>query len=190
MTARMSIISATLAATVALLAAGCGGETRRAESETVASTQPTSHQPTQTAPAHQGPVAAAEATDPQRRRYVTRVDQVCARLDPERTKETERVGTSANAGEAATRYGDTIALGERQLAAIEAIPAPPRDRATLRANVFNVIKQQLAVRRELKAALAAADVPRVRRLRADLDNLTRSLTGFARGYGFQSCGED
>ncbi len=181
--------SVALAATVGLLAAGCGGDSRRAESEGAAgSTTTVASGPSHTSTAANKPVSAPDAADPQRRRYVSRVDRVCAHWDPERVKENERVAGSPTAGEAAKHYGDSIALGERQLAAIEAVPAPHADRAALKANVFDVIKQQLAVRRQLQAALAASDVPRVRSLRGDLDNLTRSLTGFARGYGFQNCG--
>ena len=42
----------------------------------------------------------------------------------------------------------------------------------------------------MSGALAATDVAKLQTLRAQLDSLTESLLGFARGYGFQVCGED
>ncbi|MGE5409150.1 MAG: hypothetical protein ACM3NV_11120 [Syntrophothermus sp.] len=128
-------------------------------------------------------------TDPARRAYVARVDAICARLDPERTREQERVGTSAGPAEAVRAYDDTIAVGWRQLRQIEAVPPPPGDAALLKANVFDPVRSQLALRRRIGAALAAADVARLRVLRAELDNSARAMTGFARGYGFRVYGE-
>lgn len=173
------------------LAAGCGGDKRRAESET---TGVATHPAPAPAPLHQGvtggPVIATKVTDPARRAYVARVDSVCHRLDPERSTAQGRVGEQALPGEAAKAYDDTIALGWRELRQIEAIPVPPGEQALLRANVFDVIRRQLTLRRRIGDALAAVDVPRLRQLRGELDNLARSLGGFARGYGFRVCGED
>ncbi len=171
--------------------AGCGGDTRRAESEsTAAAPNPT---PASAAPQRAGtggPVIATKVTDPARRAYVARVDSICGRLDPERSAAQERVRASARPGEAAKAYDDTIALGRKELRQVEAIPVPSGERALLRANVFEVIRRELTVRRRIASALAAVDVPRLRSLRAELDSLSRSLGGFARGYGFRVCGED
>jgi hypothetical protein len=60
----------------------------------------------------------------------------------------------------------------------------------MKANVFEPIRGQLALRESIAKALAATDIPRLRLLRAELDNSTRTLTGFARGYGFRVCGEE
>lgn len=165
--------------------AGCGADTRRAETQTAATT--TAATATAVQP---GPTLATKITDPQRRAYVARVDRICARLDPERSAVGERVAKSADAREAAAAYEKTITLGSSQLRQIEAVPAPPRDRAALRADVFAVISRQLVIRQQIKTALAAADVTRLQSLRLELDGLTRSLAAFARGYGFQVCGEE
>jgi hypothetical protein len=172
--------------------AGCGGDKRRGESEaTEAATQPSAAQsPKSTSPGSTEPVRVTKITDPARRAYVTRVDAVCAQIDPERAKEQERVGSSTDSARAARTYGDTIALGWRELRRIEAIPEPAGEKAVLKANVFEPIKGQLALREQIQGALAVADVPLIRRLRAELDSSTRALTGFARGYGFQTCGEE
>jgi hypothetical protein len=172
--------------------AGCGGDKRRGESEaTEATTRPSAAQsPESAAPHSTEPVRVTKVTDPARRAYVARVDSICAQIDPERAKEQERVGSAADPAQAARTYGDTIALGWRELRRIEAIPAPAGEKAVLKANVFEPIKGQLALRDQIRGALAAANVPLVRRLRAELDNSTRALTGFARGYGFQTCGEE
>jgi hypothetical protein len=173
-----------------LLTPGCGADKRRGEVETTSTSQPASAASTQRS-TNPGPQAVpAEATNPARRTYVARVDRICSRLDPERESSTESVGRARDPQQAAAHYDDTIALGEKQLRQIQAVPEPPGDRRTLRANVFDVIDQQLAIRRQLRTALAASDLSHVRRLRARLDGLTRSLVGFARGYGFQVCGED
>ena len=181
-------ILAVAATALGLLAAGCGGEPRRAE--TVKTVTQASPAPATTAT---GPVVPAKATDPVRRAYIARVDRICAHLDPERGSARERVGKSGDRGdaeEAAVAYDDSIALGEKQLRQIEAVRAPSRDRAPLEANVFGVIRRQLAVRRKIRAALAAHDLTQLTTLRRQHDDLTRSLVGFARGYGFQVCGED
>ncbi len=178
------------AALLAAVVAGCGGDTRRGEAEsTAAATGATLREP-----ASQGgpraPVLAAKVTDPARRAYVSRVDAVCGRLDPERGAERERVRAASGTPAAVRAYDDTISLGWKELRQIEAIPAPPGDRALLQANVFDPIRRQLALRGRIGSALGALDVPRLRVLRTEMDNLTRALSGFARGYGFRVCGED
>lgn len=172
--------------------AGCGGDKRRGESETTeATTQPSAVQsPESTAPRSTEPVRVTKVTDPARRAYVARVDAICAQIDPERAKEQERVGSSTDSAQAARTYDDTIVLGWRELRRIEAIPEPAGEKAVLKANVIEPIKGQLALRERIRSALAEANVPLVRRLRAELDNSTRALTGFARGYGFRTCGEE
>jgi hypothetical protein len=176
---------------VAVGSAGCGGDTRRGESETTTTGTAAPEPPAAQGQAGTGrPVIAAKVTNPARRAYVARVDSICRRLDPERGKEQARVGESARPEEAVRAYDDTIALGWRELRQIEAIPTPPGEHELLRANVFDVIRRQLAIRRQISSALAETNVPQLRRLRAELDNLSRSLGGFARGYGFQVCGED
>ncbi len=101
------------------------------------------------------------------------------------------MGSAADSAEAAKAYEGTVALGWQELRQIEAVPEPAGEKALLKANVFEPIKGQLALRAtDPRGALAAADVPLLRRLRAELDNSTRALTGFARGYGFQACGEE
>ena len=181
---RLVAVTAPLAAIV-LLAVGCGGDRNRAETMTTAA--PAQAAPTTTTSV---PVVTANVTDPRRRAYIARVDRICAQMDPERNTARERTGQSADARAAASAYDDSIALGEAQLRRIRAVPVPPRDRDALEANVFGVIRRQLATRRQISAALAAGDLTRLRTLRARLDDLTRSLSGFARGYGFRVCGED
>lgn len=160
--------------------ASCGGDTRRAETEaTEARTTGAG-----------GPVIATKVTDPARRAYVGRIDAICRRFDPERSKAEERVGESVRPEEASRAYDGTIALGWRELRQIEAIPPPPGDHKLLRANVFGPIRRQLAIRQQISTALSETAVPQLRRLRAELDNLSRALGGFARGYGFQVCGKE
>jgi hypothetical protein len=184
--------SLTLVLLVALafgLLGGCGGDTRRGEEGGRTAAQGSSTEASTTAnPA--APPVIAKVKDPARRAYIARVDGVCSRLDPERKSAEERVGNSRDAQEAARSYEDSIAAGEAELRRIEAIPVPPGERQLVRTNVFDVIRRQLAVRRQIGAALAAVDVARLRTLRVELDDLTRSLTGFARGYGFRVCGEE
>jgi hypothetical protein len=173
------------------LSAGCGGDTRRAETEAPeAASQPSGSQaPGPEGRPSQGPVQVTNVTNPARHTYVARVDAICGKLDPERTREQERVGASTHPAGAVKAYDDTIALGWRELRQIRALPPPPGDAAVLKANVFDPVRAQLELRAKIRNALAAADVPLLRRLRAELDNSTRALTGFARGYGFQVCGE-
>jgi len=166
----------------------CGGDTRRAETEggTVQTTQTTSTQ----APAggHRS-IPAAAVTDPRRRAYIAKTDRICRTLDRERETARERVGQSADTQEAAKSYEKETALGSSELKRLEAVPPPPGDAKLLRANVFGPVRRQLALRAQIRVALAAADVPRLRALRTELDSITRALTGFARGYGWRDCGE-
>lgn len=183
------IASILLLGALAALAVGCGGDKRRAETETgtTAAAQPSNSSPTQPSPS--GPVRVARVTDPVRRAYVARVDAICHRVDPERTSQQERVDAASGTADAAKAYDDAIAIGWRELREIEAVPVPPGDAALLKANVFSAVRAQLSLRAQMSKALAAADIPALRRLRSELDNSARALTGFARGYGFRVCGE-
>lgn len=191
MTGRLALLLGLLGI-VAVLVAGCGGDTRRGEAEQGETTTAPSvaKTPESSGSTTGGAVQVTKITDPVRRAYVTRVDAVCSRIDPERTKEQEQVAASTDPAEAAKDYDGSIRLGWRELREIEAIAEPPTDKALLAANVFDPIRRQLALREQIRDALAATDVPLLRRLRAELDNSTRALTGFARGYGFRSCGEE
>ena len=181
------VVVVTAGALFASLLAGCGGDARRADlGDTTTTTQAAVAARTGSAPA----VSAVPAT-PARRSYVARVDSVCARMDPERNRARRHAEMATDMAGTVKAYDDSISLGERQLRRIEAIPPPPGDAKLLRANVFDVINQQLAVRRQMRDALAANQgLSEVQQLRARLDDLTRTLVGFARGYGFQTCGED
>jgi hypothetical protein len=177
---------------LALLLAGCGGDKRRGEAEqTEATSPPSAAEVPASSPAPSGErPQVTKVTDPARRTYVARVDAVCRRTEPERVKEQERVGTATGPAEAAKAYEGSISLGWQELRQIEAIAEPPGDATMLKANVFDPIRGQLALRARIRDALAAAEVPLLRRLRTELDNSTRTLTGFARGYGFRVCGEE
>lgn len=188
MTPPRSLTIVAVSSAVLVLFAGCGGDSRRGESEGAAQNPSTQTSPTPTtAPT---PVPVTPVTDPARRAYVARVDRVCGNLDPERNSARERVGSSAGAQEAAKAYDDDINSGETELRQIEAIPVPPQEKQLVRTNIFDVIRRQLALRRQIRDALAAVDLPRLRSLRGQLDDLSRTLTGFARGYGFKVCGEN
>jgi hypothetical protein len=177
---------------VAVLLAGCGGDKRRGEAEQTEATSPPSaaETPASSPAPSGGRLQVTKVTDPARRAYIAQVDAVCRRIEPERAKEQERVGTSTEPAEAVKAYEDSINLGWRELRRIEAIAEPPGDATLLKANVLDPIKGQLALRARIRGALAAADVPLLRRLRTELDNSGRALTGFARGYGFRVCGEE
>lgn len=177
---------------LAVLLAGCGGDTRRGETEQAETAPaPTVAQGPESQPAtSSGPARVTKVTDPVRRAYVTRVDAICRRVDPERAKEQEAVANSAGPSEAANDYDGSIRLGWQELREIEAIAEPPGDKALLTANVFEPIRDQLVLKERIRDALAATDVPLLRALRAELDNSTGALTGFARGYGFRACGEE
>ncbi|MGB8466697.1 MAG: hypothetical protein WCE49_17250 [Terrimicrobiaceae bacterium] len=180
----------TAAGSLALvILAGCGGDSRRAESEggqTVAVT-PTTQTTQASSPKR---VAIAKVTDPARRAYIARVDRICSNLDPERSSARERVAGSTDVQEASKAYDDTITSGETELRRIQAIPPPPGESQLLRANVFDVINRQLALRGEIRNALPSLDIARLQALQGQLDDLSRSVTAFARGYGFRVCGED
>ena len=173
------------------LLVGCGGDSRRAESEggqTALATPATQGSTTPTS--NPGPLAVAKVTDPVRRAYIAQVDHVCSHLDPERNSARERVAGSADVQGATKAYEDTIASGEAELRRIQAIPPPPGETQLLRTNVFDVIRQQLALRGEIRNALPSLDVTRLQALQSQLDDLSRTVTAFARGYGFRVCGED
>ncbi len=191
MTSRLTTILLLLGL-VAAVFAGCGGDTRRGEAErTEASTRPSAAEtPESSQPPSGEPPQVANVTDPVRRAYVRRVDAVCRRIDPERANEQEKVGTATGPGEAVRAYEGSISLGWRELREIEAIAEPPGETKLLRANVIDPIRGQLALKAQIRDALAAADVPVLRRLRSELDNSIRALAGFARGYGFGVCGEE
>lgn len=174
-----------------LLLTGCGGDQRRGEAEGEETTTPAGAvSAPESSPQQTGEPQVTKVTDPVRRAYVRRVDAICRRLDPERTKGREEVQSAATSVEAANFYEDSISAGWRELREIEAVPAPPVDAALLKADVLDPIRAQLALKAQIREALAVADVPELRRLRTELDNSSRALTGFARGYGFQVCGEE
>lgn len=179
----------TAAGSLALaILAGCGGDSRRAESEGGQTVAATTTQTTQVS--RPKPVAVAKVTDPARRAYIARVDRICSNLDPERGSARERVAGSTDVREASKAYEDTISSGEAELRRIQAVPPPPGESQLLRANVFDVINQQLALRGEIRNALPSLDITRLQALQGQLDDLSRSVTAFARGYGFRVCGED
>ena len=182
-------LTITVAGSIVLaLLAGCGGDTRRSESEGGRTAlTPTAQAPAQSKP---GPVVITKVTDPARRAYIARVDRICSNLDTERNSARERVAGAADPQEASTAYEDTIATGEAELRRIQAVPAPPGEAQLLRTNVFDVIRRQLALRAEIRNTLPSLNVTRLQALQAQLDDLSRSVTAFARGYGFRVCGED
>ena len=167
-----------------ILVAGCGGDTRRAGQAPV---QPPTATPAQAA-APAGPLVAARVTDPERRAYIARIDRICSRFDPARNR--AREDASGDVAEVARRYDESIAVGARELREIEAVRPPHGDSAALRANVFDVIARQLELRRRIHVALVAREAGTVTALQAQLDALSHSLVGFARGYGFTICGTD
>lgn len=173
------------ASAIALLAA-CGGETGRAETSTAVAQTPDYGSGQQLASTPD----TATVNDPARRAYIGRVDGVCKKLDRERNAAREQAAAGAETSQGTQAYDDSIALGWRQLHAIEAIQAPPGDAKLLRTNVYEVLRRQLAIRRRMGRALADTDVAELQTLRVQLDSLTQSLLGFARGYGFRVCGED
>ena len=178
-------------ALAALALAACGGDSKRAEEQTSTShgQAQAPHQPKGGKGAPAAPVSA-EVKDPERRAYITRADRICRRFDRERGDARERAAGAADVGEAEKAYGDTITIGEKQLREIRSIPVPRGDEQLLRANVFAPLRRQLAVRRQMRRALAADDTAALKPLRARFDQLTLALAGFARGYGYRVCGED
>ena len=183
---RLLLLCGLALALVAL--SGCGGDKRRAEGESTATeTTQTAGTPPQVG--GQQSVPATAVTDPRRRAYISKTDRICRSVDPERNTARERVGESADTQEAAKSYEEETTLGTSELKRLEAVPPPPGDAKLLRVNVFGPVRHQLALRPQIRVALAAADVPRLRVLRAQLDNISRALAGFARGYGWRACGE-
>ncbi len=168
---------------------GCGGDTRRGETETTSAvaTQPVAPAPTRQGTAANPPVATI--ADPRRRAYVARTDRICRSLDSERNTERERVREAADLQGAEKAYEQGTALGNAELKRLEAVAPPPGDAAVLRANVFDPVRRQLALRAQIRSAYAAVDLPRLRALRAQLDEISRALSAFARGYGWRACGE-
>ena len=189
MTSRLGSIL--LLGLVAAVFAGCGGDTRRGEAErTEATTRPSAVQTPESSQPPSGdrcgwrrsPIRFAAPTSAGRRGL---------RRDRPRAREGAGEGRNRHGpAEAVKAYEGTIALGWRELREIEAIAEPPGERRLLRANVFDPIRGQLALKAKIRDALAAADVPLLRRLRSELDNSIRALAGFARGYGFGVCGEE
>jgi hypothetical protein len=165
---------AVVATAVALSA--CGGEPRRAPVQQL--TTPTVAQPAD----------SATVSDPARARYVRKVDAVCARYNPQRDDAVRQAGEASDDAAAVRDYDGSIALAERQLAAIEAVAAPSADRALIQRNVVERLRQRIALRRALSADLSASDTAGAQRDRAQLDALTIALQSFARGYGFKECG--
>ncbi len=180
-------ITLVLAATLATLAAGCGAEPNRANTTAGRTTEGT---PAAQPSSADGKPITAKVADARRRAYIARVDRICATLDPDRNSAQQRVAEAGGEREAAADYEDTIALGEKQLRRIQRVQIPADDRPLVRANVIDVIQRQLAIRRLIRRRLAAGEASGVRRLRGRLDDTTRTLVGFARGYGFRVCGED
>ena len=167
--------------------AAAAGTQRRSERESGAAQDDPDHL---TAPAGANQSLPATAvTDPRRRAYIAKTDRICRGVDPERNTAREQVGASTDTQEAANSYEKETALGTSELKRLEAVRAPPGDAKLLQANVFGPVRHQLALRAKIRVALAAADVPRLRVLRAELDNISRALAGFARGYGWRACGE-
>lgn len=164
---------------------GCGGDTRRGETETTspaATSVPVRH-----GTAANPPVATI--ADPRRRAYVARTDRICRSLDSERNTERQRVREAPDIQGATKAYEQGTVLGGEELKRLEAVAPPPGDAAALRANVFDPVRRQLALRAQIRVALAAVDLPRLRVLRAQLDDISRALSAFARGYGWRACGE-
>lgn len=175
---------------IAMLLTACGGDQRRGEAEVEeTTTTPSAVTGPESSGGQAGEPQITQVTDPARRAYVDQVDAICRRLDPERAKGREEVRTAATSVAAANVYEGSIAAGWRELREIEAVPEPPGEAALLKADIFDPIRAQLALKAQIREALAVADVPSLRRLRTELDNSSRSLTGFARGYGFRICGE-
>ncbi len=128
-------------------------------------------------------------SDARRRAYISHADSVCRSLDPKRSAARQRVGEAANEHEAIKAYDEGIGLADKQLRRLEAIPRPRGDASVLRTNVFSVLRRQLALRRQIRTGLKDKNVAELKSRQRELENLTRSLVGFARGYGFKVCGE-
>jgi hypothetical protein len=187
---RIHLSVAWIAAGSALLLTGCGADQRRASESSIDATAGVTARPvaaTGTAGRFEATVSVP-VTDPARRTYVARVDRVCGRIDPERNKEREDSNGALN--DVARRYAVASVLSGRELREIEAITPPRGDAPALKTNVFDVIVRQLAIRKQIHQALLERDLASVEARQSDLDDLTRLLAGFARGYGFKVCGTD
>lgn len=184
----IAAIAAIAAIAITLALGGCGGDTRRGESE---STGPTHAQPLTALPqgGRQAAVPVAAVTDPRRRAYIRRTDSICGRYDKERNSERENVRDATDLNGAESAYERGTVLGRTELRQLEAVPPPPGEGALLRANVFDPVRRQLALRAEVRKALSNVELPRLRALRAQLDDISRALSAFARGYGWRACGE-
>jgi hypothetical protein len=179
-----------LAAASALFLTGCGGDQRRASESGIDGTGSVTARPVAATTAV-GPLEAAVSapvTNPARRVYIARVDRICGRIDPERNKEREDSNGALN--DVARRYLVASVLSARELHEIEAIAPPRGDARALKTNVFDVIVRQLAIRKQIHLALLERDLTTVQARQSGLDDLTRLLAGFARGYGFTVCGTD
>lgn len=169
----LALLAAT--ATVGGLVA-CGGEPRR---------EPVRELST---PTVSEPPGTARVTDPDRSRYVRRVDGVCGRFNPQREQALGEAERAPDVQRAAQAYDSNIALAEEQLRGVEAIVAPSTDRALIERNVIDRLRERIALRRALRDDLLASDTASAERHRAQLDALTIALQAFARGYGFRTCG--
>ncbi len=171
---RTAVVLASVAASAGL--SSCGGEPRRAVVRELS------------VPSVSEPADSARVTDPARARYVKQVDIVCARYNPQRAQALTDAERAPDASAAAQAYTANNSLAETQLRAIEAVAAPPADRALLEQNVIARLRERLLLRRGLRRALLASDAAGAQNERAQLDALTIALQAFARGYGFQVCG--
>ncbi|MEO8966012.1 MAG: hypothetical protein ABI355_00345, partial [Solirubrobacteraceae bacterium] len=166
----------------------CGGDGRRASELSIGETSSVTAQPV-AATGSPGPSEAmisAPITSPARQVYIARVDRICSRLDPARSREREDSGGGID--DLVRRYAAATTLSAEELHRIEAIVPPRGDGRALRANVFDVITRQLASRKQIHTALKARDLTTLEARQAEIDDLTRLLAGFARGYGFKVCG--
>jgi len=174
--ARRSAALVACAATLGPLLAGCGGEPARAPVREVST-------PTVTQSA-----GTARVTDPARARFVQEVDRVCSRFNPRREVAVSEAKAAPDVDHAVAAYDDNISLAEAQLRGVEAIAVPSADRALIRHNVVDRLRERLALRRALLTDLRDSDAAAAQRDRAQLDASLIALEAFARGYGFRVCG--
>ena len=137
---------------------GCGGDSRRAESEggqTVAATPTT--QATQRLQSGTG--GRSRRSRIRRGARTSREWTASAAISTRSATRLESASAgSADVQEASKAYEDTITSGEAELRRIQAVPPPPGESQLLRANVFDVISQQLALRGEIRNALPSLDI--------------------------------
>jgi hypothetical protein len=155
---------------------GCGGESGREPVRQVST--PTVIQPAGT----------ARVKDPVRARYVEAVDRVCSRYNPRRERAVSEAEGAPDVDQAVAAYDDNIGLAEAQLRGVEAIAVPSTDRALIKHNVVDRLRERLALRRALRTDLRDSDSAGAQRDRAHLDASLIALEAFARGYGFRVCG--